>query len=142
MVHVPSYLQLGTRDDSLRPVHTFAVGGIVHEDRQTVTVFVPIERAQRIVAHLEGNGRIALGIGQVSHEAYQIKGSYVSRRPTDADDIARQEARRAIDDALQHGLRTSPARSPRVRARAGDGDHVQEDAVSSRPRAGRRSRLA
>jgi len=112
MVHGPSYLQLGTRDDSLRPAHTFAVGGIVHEDRQTVTVFVPIERAQRIVAHLEGNGRIALGIGQVSHEAYQIKGRYVSRRPTDADDVARQEAcRRALlDDALQHGFPEDIAR--------------------------------
>lgn len=111
-LHGPSYLGLGTRDEDLRPAHTIAVGGIVHEDRQTVTVLVPVERAERIVGHLESNGRIALGIGQVSHEAYQIKGTYLSRRPTGADDIARQEAYRKalLDDALQHGYPEDIAR--------------------------------
>ena len=106
MIHGPSYLQLGTRDDGLRPAHTFAVGGMVHGDRQTVTVFVPSERVERIVAHLEGNGRIALGIGQVSHEAYQVKGIYLSRRPTTGEDVARQEAYRKalLADALRVGF--------------------------------------
>jgi len=113
MVHGPSYLQLGTRDDSLRPAHTAAVGGMVHDDRQTVTVFVPSARAERIVAHLEGNGRVALGIGQASHEAYQIKGTYLSRRPTDAADVARQEAYRKalLADALRVGFPEDVARA-------------------------------
>jgi hypothetical protein len=112
MIHGPSYLQLGTRDERLRPAHTFAVGGMVHEDRQTVTVFVPSERAQRIVAHLESNGRVALGIGQASHEAYQLKGTYLARRPTDADDVARQEAYRKalLADALTAGYPEEIAR--------------------------------
>ena len=112
MLHGPSYLGLGTRDEDLRPAHTIAVGGFVHDDRQTVTVFVPVERAERIVPHLEGNGRIALGIGQVSHEAYQIKGIYLSRRPTGAEDIARQKAYRSalLDDALRHGYPEDIAR--------------------------------
>ena len=112
MIQGPSYLQLGTRDERLRPAHTFAVGGMVHEDRQTVTVFVPSERAQRIVAHLESNGRVALGIGQASHEAYQLKGTYLSRRPTDADDVARQEAYRKalLADALKAGYPEEMAR--------------------------------
>ena len=112
MLHGPSYLHLGTRDERLWPAHTFAIGGMVHEDRQTVTVFVPSERAQRILGHLESNGRVALGIGQVSHEAYQIKGTYLSRRPTGADDVARQEAfRKALyADAVDHGYPEEIAR--------------------------------
>lgn len=112
MIHGPSYLQLGTRDETLRPAHTFAVGGMVHDDRRTVTVYVPTERVQRIVGHLEGNGRVALGIGQASHESYQLKGTYVSRRPADADDLARQEAYRKalLADALAHGYPEEIAR--------------------------------
>jgi hypothetical protein len=112
MIHGPSYLQLGTRDDTLRPAHTAAVGGRVHDDRRTVTVFVPSERVERIVAHLESNGRVALGIGQASHEAYQVKGTYLSRRPTDADDVARQEAYRKalLADALNAGYPEEIAR--------------------------------
>jgi hypothetical protein len=112
MIHGPSYLQLGTRDAHLRPAHTLAVGGLVHEDRQTVTVFVPADRAQRIAADLDGNGRVALGIGQASHEAYQVKGTYLSRRPTEAGDVARQEAYREalLADALSAGYPAEIAR--------------------------------
>ena len=112
MIHGPSYLQFGTRDDTLRPAHTAAVGGMVHDDRRTVTVFVPSERVERIVAHLESNGRVALGIGQASHESYQVKGTYLSRRPTDADDVARQEAYRKalLADALNAGYPEEVAR--------------------------------
>ena len=112
MIHGPSYLQLGTRDETLRPAHTLAVGGSVHEDRRTVTVFVPSERATRAIADLEANGRVALGIGQVSHEAYQLKGVYLSRRPAGAEDVARQEAYRKalLADALAHGYPEEIAR--------------------------------
>jgi hypothetical protein len=108
----PSFLQIGTRDENFRPAHTYAVGAMVHEDRQTVTVFVPTARAARILPHLEANRRIALGIAQASHEAYQLKGTYLTTRPTDADDLARQEAyRRALlADALQAGFPEEIAR--------------------------------
>jgi hypothetical protein len=108
----PSFLQIGTRDENLRPAHTYAVGAIVHDDRRTVTVLVPSARAARILPHLEANGRIALGIAQASHEAYQLKGTFLATRPTDADDRARQEAyRRALlADALQAGFPEEIAR--------------------------------
>jgi hypothetical protein len=93
----PSFVQIGTRDHTLRPAHTYAIGAIVREDRRTVTVLVPTARAARILPHLESNGRIALGIAQASHEAYQLKGTYLAARAADADDLARQEAyRRAL----------------------------------------------
>jgi len=105
-------MQLGTRDEQLRPAHTVAVGATVHADRQTVTVLVPRTRAERILPHLEANGRVALGIGQVSHEAYQLKGTYLSTRSTDADDLARQESYRSglLADALRVGYPEEIAR--------------------------------
>jgi len=106
LLHGPAYMQIGTRDAALRPAHTFAVGAVVHEDRETVTVFVPSARAGRVLADLEGSGRVALGIVLASHEAYQLKGSYLSTRPTDASDLARQETYRKalLEDALRAGF--------------------------------------
>ncbi|HEX5527912.1 MAG TPA: pyridoxamine 5'-phosphate oxidase family protein [Methylomirabilota bacterium] len=112
VLHGPAYMQIGTRDAALRPSHTLAVGAVVHDDRETVTVFVPTARARRILADLESNGRVALGIALVSHEAYQLKGSYLSTRPTDASDLARQETYRKalLDDALRVGYPDEIAR--------------------------------
>ena len=108
----PSYVQIGTRDENLRPAHTFAVGAMVHEDRRTVTVLVPTARAARILPHLEANGRVALGIALASHESYQLKGSFLATRPTDANDLARQEAYRMawLADALKIGFPEAIAR--------------------------------
>jgi hypothetical protein len=108
----PSYVQIGTRDENLRPAHTFAVGAMVHEDRRTVTVLVPTARAARILPHLEANGRVALGIALASHESYQLKGSFLATRPTDANDLARQEAYRMawLADALKIGFPETIAR--------------------------------
>lgn len=112
VLHGPVYVQVGTRDATLRPAHTLAVGAMVHDDRQTVTVFIPAARARRALADLESNGRIAVGVALASHESYQLKGTYVSTRPTDADDLARQEAyRRALlADALKAGYPEEIAR--------------------------------
>ena len=108
----PSYVQIGTRDENLRPAHTVAVGAMVHEDRQTVTVLIPTARVGRILPNLQSNGRVALGVAQASHEAYQLKGTYLATRPTDAQDRARQEAYRKMlyADALRAGFPEEIAR--------------------------------
>ena len=108
----PSYAQVGTRDERLRPAHTFAVGIMVHDDRRTVTVLVPTARAVRILPHLEANGRVALGVSLASHESYQLKGTYLATRPGNADDLARQEAYRKalLADALRTGYPEEIAR--------------------------------
>jgi len=105
VLHGPAWMQIGTRDEALRPAHTFAVGAMVHADRQTVTVFVPTARSGRVLRDLRENGRIALGASLASHEAYQLKGTYVSSRPTDDADRARQDAYRAalLASALEAG---------------------------------------
>jgi len=112
VLHGPAFMQVGTRDEALRPAHTFAVGAVVHEDRQTVTVFVPTARSGRVLRDLTGNGRIALGVSLASHEAYQLKGTYVSSRPTDDAERARQEAYRAalLASTLEAGYPEAIAR--------------------------------
>lgn len=110
-LHGPSFLQLGTRDADLRPRHTFAVGAVVHDDRRTVTVFVPAARAERALDHLRHNGRVALGAGQMSHEAYQLKGTFLSSQPTTDQDIARQEVFRArLVESVRQGYPDEMAR--------------------------------
>ena len=112
VLHGPAFMQIGTRDEGLRPAHTFAVGAVVHDDRQTVTVFVPTARSERVLRDLTENGRIALGVALASHEAYQLKGTYISSRPTDDADRARQEAYRAalLASALEAGYPEAIAR--------------------------------
>lgn len=108
----PSFIQIGTRDRELRPLHAFAVGAFVHDDRETVTVFVPTARAAPILANLADNGRIAVGAARASHEAYQLKGTSIASRPTDAADLARQDAYRAalLADVLAAGYPAEIAR--------------------------------
>ncbi len=112
VLHGPTWIQIGSRDEALRPAHTVAVGAVVHDDRQTVTVFVPTARSGRVLRDLTGNGRIAVGLALASHESYQLKGTYISSRPTDDTDRARQEARRAalLASALEAGYPETIAR--------------------------------
>lgn len=95
LLHGPAFMQVGTRDAKLRPAHAFAVSAVVHGDRETVTFFVPEARSARTLSDLRDNGRVALGVALASHEAYQLKGTYVSSRPTGDKDIALQETYRA-----------------------------------------------
>jgi hypothetical protein len=104
-IHGPVFMAIGTRNEKLRPAHTFIAGAIVGQDRETITCFVLQSRAEKIIGNLENNGRIALNVGSPSHEAYQLKGRYLSVRPTDAKDVAIQEIYRAklLALMLQYG---------------------------------------
>lgn len=95
LLHGPAFMQIATRSNELRPAHAWVVGAAVHDDRETVTVFVSAAGADRSLGNLQANGRIAFGVALATHEAYQIKGSYVSTRAADATDLARQERYRS-----------------------------------------------
>lgn len=88
----PSFLQVGTRNARLEPAHASVTGLVVDADRETVTFFVNERRARRILSDLEDNGRVALTAAQATHEAYQVKGSYVSSHPATDEEYAVQEA--------------------------------------------------
>lgn len=92
VLHGPSVLQVATRDGELRPSHAYVTGVLVGDDRATVTFFVTEKRARGILRNLENNGRVALCAAQATHEAYQLKGAFVSSRPASDDDYAFQEA--------------------------------------------------
>jgi hypothetical protein len=94
VLHGPAVMLVGTRDAKLNPAHTCAVGAVAHDDRRTVTFFVPESRSTRLLSHLRDNGRVAFTFGWVSHESYQLKGTYLSSRPTTDEDVVRQEAYR------------------------------------------------
>ena len=95
LIQGPAFMQIGSRSDDLRPARVWVIGGAVYDDRQTVTVFVAAAAARPTLDNLERNGRIALGIALATHEAYQLKGTYVSSRPTNDQDLERQEKYRA-----------------------------------------------
>jgi len=105
LLHGPAFMQVGTRDAQLRPAHAWVIGALVDADRETVTFFVPESRSARVLSNLQDNGGVALAIGLATHEAYQLKGAYVSSRPTGDEDIARQETYRTkwLAAALQAG---------------------------------------
>ena len=95
VVSGPSVLWVGTRDAELRPHHSYVTGVVVHDDRETITFFVLEKRARAILANVENNRRVALACGQATHEAYQLKGTYLSSQPSSDDDYAVQEEYRA-----------------------------------------------
>ena len=94
-IHGPAVMFVGTRNERLYPAHTFVTGAIAHSDRETITFFVPESRSERILSDLNNNGRVALAVSLLTHEAYQLKGIYLSSRPTDTKDRALQEVYRS-----------------------------------------------
>jgi len=95
VIHGPAVMYAGTRDERLCPAQTFVIGAVVHPDQETITFFVPESRSERILSDLKSNGRVALAVSLLTHEAYQLKGSYISSRPTDTKDRTVQEIYRS-----------------------------------------------
>ena len=85
-------MQVATRNADLRPAHAHVCGVVIHDDKQTVTFFVADKRVKRILADLEQNGEVAFAAAQASHEAYQLKGKYVSSRPSSEAEYELQAA--------------------------------------------------
>ena len=102
VIHGPAFMAAGTCDAKLRPAHTCVIGAVVHPNKGHVTFFVPESRSEQILANLRENGKIALGVGMATHEAYQLKGVYVSSRPTDEKERAVQETYRATLFSFSH----------------------------------------
>ena len=104
-VHGSAVMFAGTRDGRLHPAQTFVIGAVVQPDRETITFFIPESRAERILSDLKNNGRVALSVALITHEAYQLKGSSIASRPTDAKDRAVQEISRTklVSTMIQAG---------------------------------------
>ena len=105
VIHGPAFMHAGTRDERLCPAQAFVIGAVVHPDRETITFFVPESRSERLLSDLKSNGRVALVVGLATHEAYQLKGVYISSRPADAKERTVQEIYRSklLSALLQAG---------------------------------------
>ena len=104
-LHGPAVMFAGTRNERLHPAQAFVIGAVVHPDHETITFFIPESRSERILGDLNNNGRVALAVSLITHEAYQLKGVYLSSRPTDTKDRAVQEVYRSkvLSALLQAG---------------------------------------
>lgn len=83
---------VATRDAALRPHVLRAVGAVVGRDRTSLTVYLNREVAQRALANLRDNGKIALTTSRpYDHRGVQIKGSMLGVRDGTEHDRAPQE---------------------------------------------------
>ena len=112
VIHGPAIMHAATRDERLHPDQTFVIGAVVHPDREAITFFVPESRSELILNNLNHNGKVALAVGLATHEAYQLKGVFISSRPTDEKDHVVQEIYRAkvLSSMLQAGYPEQIAR--------------------------------
>lgn len=78
---------VGTRDAGQRPETTRAVGAAVSPDRTRLSVLLAEHTAERAIANLEDNGRIAVAFSRpIDNFAVQLKGRVTElRRGDDAD---------------------------------------------------------
>jgi hypothetical protein len=79
----------GSRDANLVPSGHRVSGWRADGSGRTLTAFVPLPWANRLVASLLDNGAIAVTIEEAgTHETYQFKGRYLSHRPVQPTEIA------------------------------------------------------
>lgn len=96
---------VGTRDASLRPEATRAVGAQVASDRAHVSVFLAERWAARTIADLEQTGVIAVGFSRMfDNYSIQLKGDgAVVREAGDADRLVPERWRAAYVEQLYMG---------------------------------------
>jgi hypothetical protein len=98
---------VGTVDPAGRPACCRGVGLSLAEDRQGVTVYLPVATGAETVANLATNGRIAVVSSEpISHETLQLKGRIEAVRIAAAEEEAfvRECLERFADALDQVGL--------------------------------------
>lgn len=87
---------VATRDASLLPEATYAMGAKVDPDRGVVTVYVPLALAGATRRNIEDNGEVAVTMTRPSdHKSIQIKGKALAVREAGEADRELQSIRRA-----------------------------------------------
>ena len=83
LIHGPQVLYVATRSQALRPLVRRVAGAIADAASDTVTLFLPDPVNRQTIENAKDNGRIAfLLIDAYSHRSYQLKGAYLSARPS------------------------------------------------------------
>jgi hypothetical protein len=82
---------VGTRDSELRPAATRGMGASIDPECRTLTLYLPEATAERTLANLRDNGRIAMTFSRaIDHRSIQIKGKCTLIRAATAAERAVQ----------------------------------------------------
>jgi hypothetical protein len=85
----PVSVLVGTRDSRLVPEITRAWGPLVSEDRQRVSLCVPLATSRKTLDNLEGNGEIAVTFSlPTNYRTFQLKGRHAQAAEPDSMDLA------------------------------------------------------
>ena len=91
----PVSLLVGTRDSRLVPEITRAWGARVSQDRQHVSLCVPLATSGKTLDNLEGNGEIAVTFSHpANYRTFQLKGRRATAAEPDDTDLAVVERHR------------------------------------------------
>ena len=91
----PVSVLVGTRDSRLVPEITRAWGPRVSEDRQRVSLCVPLATSRKTLDNLEGNGEIAVTFSlPTNYRTFQLKGRHATAAEPDDADLAAVERHR------------------------------------------------
>ena len=89
-------MYVATRDRALNPESVLGMGVRVHDDRRTVTVYVPTALAAITLTNLEDNGQIATTLSRPRDQrTVQLKGHCTGVRASSEADRQLQEVFRA-----------------------------------------------
>ncbi|HYL36402.1 MAG TPA: pyridoxamine 5'-phosphate oxidase family protein [Bryobacteraceae bacterium] len=85
----PVSVLVGTRDSRLVPEITRAWGPRVSEDRQRVSLCVPLATSRKTLDNLEANGEIAVTLSlPTNYRTFQLKGRHATAAEPDSTDLA------------------------------------------------------
>jgi hypothetical protein len=78
---------VGTGDNLGRPEIAYGWAPRVLDDRTSVELFIDEARAEKTMANLRGDGRIAVTLAEpISYRSVQFKGKFLGSRPVDEPD--------------------------------------------------------
>jgi hypothetical protein len=84
----PVSVLVGTRDSRLVPEITRAWGPRVSEDRQRVSLYVPVATSRKTLDNLEGNGEIAVTFSlPTNYRTFQLKGRHATTGEPDDTEL-------------------------------------------------------
>jgi hypothetical protein len=95
-LHGPIIGFVGTRNRALRPSVSWASAIRADAAADAITFLLPELESEVMLANIADNGLIALTVLEPkSHESYQYKGRFLSKRPGNSDDEALSQIQQA-----------------------------------------------
>jgi len=121
----PVSVLVGTRDSRLVPEITRAWGPWVSEDRQRVSLCVPVATSRKTLDNVEGNGVVAVAFSlPTNYKTIQLKGRRATAAEPDATDLSAVERHRDAFAAVNE-----PLGQPRERVEAFGRAEIETSAV-------------